>query len=111
MAYVFGIGGVPIFEMLFVISLLLLAGLIFILLELRRLNSLIGKEKTDLKRFETDLQEFESDTGKKASAELDTYVKKALESGLSREQIEESLLKRGWAKDEIDEVINRISKS
>ena len=55
MAYVFGMEGVPIFEMLFLLSILLLAGLIFILLELRKLTALLGREKTDLTRFEADL--------------------------------------------------------
>ena len=67
MAYVFGIEGVPIFEMLFVLFILLVAGLIFILLELRKLTALIGSEKMDLSRFEADLAKFEGSSGKKSS--------------------------------------------
>ncbi|MBW2990289.1 hypothetical protein KY348_01145 [Candidatus Woesearchaeota archaeon] len=58
MAYVFGIEGVPIFEMLFLLSILLLAGLVFIFLELKKLNALFGREKSDLTRFEADLVRF-----------------------------------------------------
>ena len=58
MAYVFGIEGVPIFEMLCLLSILLLAGLVFIFLELKKLNALFGREKSDLTRFEADLVRF-----------------------------------------------------
>jgi hypothetical protein len=108
MAYVFGVEGVPIFEMLFVISVLLLAGLIFILLELRKLTSLIGKEKSDLQRFESDLAEFEQDAGKKSSAELVDYIQNAKAKGLSIEQIEASLTQRGWSKKEVDRILGNI---
>ena len=56
MAYVFGIEGVPIFELLFVICVLLLLGLVFVLLELRKLTALIGKEKADRGALRTTLQ-------------------------------------------------------
>ena len=110
MAYVFGMEGVPIFEMLFVLSVLLLAGLVFILLELRKLTALIGKEKTDLKRFEEDLAEFEEDNGKKSSGELLGYIKDSVAKGLSADQIENSLMQRGWPKKEIDRILDSINK-
>ncbi len=110
MAYVFGIEGVPIFEMLFVFSLLLLLGLIFVLLELRKLTALIGKEKSDLERFEKDLAEFESDTGKKSTNELVNYIQDSIDKGLMPDQIEASLVKRGWPKKEIDNVLERLEK-
>ena len=55
MAYVFGIEGVPVFEMLFIIIVLMLASLIFMLLEIRKLRKLIAKETVDITRFENDL--------------------------------------------------------
>jgi hypothetical protein len=110
MAYVFGIGGVPVFEMLFIFSLLLLIGLVFILLELKRLSNLIGKEKSDLQRFESDLQKFEGDTGKKSSDELVDYVKTAIDKGLTYSQVEASLIQRGWPKKEVDSVLNKLGK-
>jgi len=108
MAYVFGIEGVPIFELLFVICVLLLLGLVFVLLELRKLTALIGKEKADLRRFEDDLAEFEKDTGKKSTDELVEYVKSAKAKGLSADQIESSLMQRGWPKKEIDNVLKSL---
>lgn len=110
MAYVFGMEGVPIFEMLFVISFLLLVGLFFILMELRRLTALIGKEKTDLMRFEKDLQEFEKDTGKKSTDKLVDYVKASVAKGLSNVEIETSLVKRGWPKQEVDDILNKLEQ-
>ena len=110
MAYVFGMEGVPIFEMLFVISLLLLMGLVFILVELRRLSALIGKEKTDLMRFEEDLNVFEKDTGKKSTDKLVYYVKTSIAKGMSHDQIEASLVKRGWPKEELDSILDKIEK-
>ena len=110
MAFVFGIEGVPIFEMLFVISLLLLIGLIFILLELRRMGSLITKEKSDLQRFEQDLKTFEGHTGKKSTDKLVDYVKSAVAKGLSHDQIENSLMLRGWPKEEIDKILTELGK-
>jgi hypothetical protein len=110
MAFVFGIEGVPIFELLFVISLLLLAGLVFILLELRKLTALIGKENVDLKRFEDDLSEFEKDTGKKSTGQLIDYIQDAMDKGLSKDQIEVSLIQRGWPKKEIDRILDQLAK-
>ena len=110
MAFVFGIEGVPIFEMLFVISLLLLIGLIFILLELRRMGALITKEKSDLKRFEEDLKTFENDSGKKSTNKLVDYVKSAIAKGLTHDKIEESLMLRGWPKEEIDKILAELGK-
>jgi hypothetical protein len=109
MAYVFGIEGVPVFEMLLVLCALLLAGLIFILLELRKLTSLIGAEKDDLKRFEDDLKEFESNSGKKSTVELVQYIKDAVAKGISRAQIEVSLIQRGWPKKEVDTILDQVS--
>ena len=110
MAYVFGIEGVPIFEMLLVLCVLLLLGLIFVLLELRKLTSLIGKEKDDLKRFEDDLKEFESNSGKRSTTELVQYIKEAVAKGMSRAQIEVSLIQRGWPKKEVDTVLDEVGK-
>lgn len=54
MVLVFGID-VPLFEFLLVFMILLTAGLVFILIELRRLNEYLRIERSDLKRLEKDL--------------------------------------------------------
>ena len=59
--YVFGMTGVPIYEMLLIITLLNMVGLVFILLEVRKLKMLISAETGDLGRFERDIGEFERD--------------------------------------------------
>lgn len=110
MAYVFGIEGVPVFEMLVVVSFLLLIGLIFILIELRKMNLLIRKGKEGLRRFERDISEFESDTAKSVGNTLTDYVHNAIARGMSHAQIEASLTKRGWSKQEIDDAFKSAGK-
>ncbi len=108
---VFGIDGVPVFEMLFVVLVLLLMGLIVILLEIRKLRKLIKEEKTDVKRFEADLSEFEVAEGKKPTGKLVSYVQAAISKGVTEEQVESSLLKSGWDKEQIDAVFESLKRS
>jgi hypothetical protein len=108
MAYVFGIDNVPVFEILFVLIILLLLGLVVILLELRKLGSLIKREKVELQKFEMDLEQFEKDQGKKPSAQLITYVDNAISKGMSESAIEESLAQAGWTKKEIDDIFEKL---
>jgi len=111
MAYVFGIEGVPIFEFLAVISILLIVGLIVVLIELKKLSSLISEEKTDIARFEIDLEKFERGTsGKKSSNKLLDYVQNAMRSGLNPKQIETSFIQRGWPKQEVDNVLKQLTR-
>jgi len=124
MAYVFGIEGVPIFELLSVLSLLLLAGLIFVLLEVRRLRGLIGKEKSDLGIFESDLKEFEEDEKQidsmskqqpnkllnNSEASVVEYVRAAIRKGVPILQIEHAFLEKGWTKERIDKIILQAQK-
>ncbi len=111
MAYVFGMEGVPVFEMLFILMLLMLVGLIFVLLEIRKLVRLIAKEKTDISRFEEDLSKFEHGPGKNPSPELVNYVKSARDSGISQGQIEDSLSSKGWEPKHITKLFDKIDKN
>ncbi len=111
MAYVFGMEGVPVFEMLFILMLLMLVGLIFVLLEIRKLVNLIAKEKTDISRFEEDLSKFEHGGGKNPSTELVNYVKSARESGISDDQIQNSLSSKGWETKHISNLFDKINKN
>jgi hypothetical protein len=108
MVYVFGIEGVPVFEMLFVISLLMLVGLILVLLEIRKLVRLISEEGTDLKRFEADLAKFEVDEAAKPPSQLVNYVRDAQTRGLGKDQIQKSLSAAGWREKQIDHIMDRL---
>ena len=110
MAYVFGIEGIPVFEMLLIILALLLMGLIFILLELRKLTKLLGEEKVDLRRFELDLADFEKDQGKKPTSQLVSYIEEAISKGMGEPQIEALLMKRGWSKKQVDSIFESLKR-
>jgi len=110
MAYVFGMEGVPIFEMLFVLIILMLVGLIFVLIEIRKLVSLIAEEKVDIKRFEMDLAQFERDEGKAPPDALVDYVKNAKDRGLSQDQIKKSLSGAGWNQKDVDNIFGKMKK-
>jgi hypothetical protein len=114
MAYVFGIEGVPVFEMLFIMMGLLLLGLIlsfigllFVLMELRKLTKLISQETLDLMRFERDLQTFEKGQGTTMDGVVER-VRKALASGISRPKIEFSLYRSGWSKEDVEALFEKV---
>jgi hypothetical protein len=108
MALVFGIEGIPIFETLFVLMILLIVGLVIVFFELKKLASLIRKENVELKRFELDLAEFEKDQGKKPSASLITYVDEAIKKGMNEAAVEQQLSSAGWTKKEIDDIFEQL---
>jgi hypothetical protein len=108
MVYVFGVEGVPVFEMLFILMVLMLFGLIFILLEIRKLRKLISEEDVDIKRFEADLAKFEVDEDSKPPAALVNYVRDAEGKGISRDQIQKSLSAAGWRDKHIDSILGKL---
>lgn len=109
MAYVFGIEGVPLFEMLFVIMILMLFGLIFVLLELRKLTKLLREEQSDIQRFEKDLTELEQYEGQSSvSKETRDYVKVCLDKGIALDKIRESFLKSGWPEKKVDDLFKKL---
>ncbi|MFP4112187.1 MAG: hypothetical protein ACLFPQ_06100 [Candidatus Woesearchaeota archaeon] len=137
MAYVFGIEGVPIFEILFVIIMLLFIGLIFVLLEVKKLKLLLTEESEDIQRFESDLGQFEKDevdieksmergsshsskssgsshssskSDDKPAYEIVNWVKSAKAKGKTDDQIMSSLTSAGWNKEEIQKAIDSFKK-
>lgn len=60
MVLVFGLD-VPLFEFMLVFMILLTAGIIFVLLELKRLNEYLIIERSDLRRLERDLHILEQE--------------------------------------------------
>jgi hypothetical protein len=111
MVYVFGMNDVPLFEMMFIIMALMLMGLIFLLLEIRKLTLLITQEKQEIKRFEGDLMQFEDEQGnKKPSAELLSYIKDARLRGIDEVAIQASLVKSGWDYRDAQNILESLHK-
>jgi len=106
---VFGMEGVPIFEMLFILMVLMLGGLVFILLEIRKLVALVAEEQVDIQRFEGDLAQFERAEGKKPPNDLVDYVKNARYKGVSEQQIQKSLNTVGWNHKEISGIMQKVN--
>lgn len=107
MVYVFGMEGVPIFEMLFVLIILMIIGLVVLILDIKKLLGLIIQEKTDIKRFEEDLGDFESN--KKPTPKLINTVKNAHSMGISHTQIHNTLKSRGWDDRSAQDIIKRAN--
>jgi len=107
-AYVFGID-IPINELLLIVLVMVLIGLIFILLELRKLTRLIVKETTDIDRFELDLAKFEHFQGQKPSEDMIAHIQEAKAKGYSDTEIQNSLSRVGWNKQSIDQLYKRLS--
>lgn len=117
MVYVFGIEGVPLFEMLFMFMLLMLFGLVLVIFELKRLVKIISEEKEDIGRFETDIAQFEKDErmlsqmenyavknlGKKSSGnEVTKFIMNSRRKGIPDAEIKKMLIKAGWKEDKIN---------
>ena len=82
MVLVFGLD-IPLFEFMLVFMILLTAGIIFVLLELRRLNEYLLIERSDLRRLERDLGVLEREEQRLDAEEsrLDVAPKKASKRG------------------------------
>ena len=106
MVYVFGMN-IPLLEILVVFLVLLGIGLVLIILELKKLRQLITEERSDIAQFEADLSRFEKDERKagEKSDDLDLYIKQALAKGISKAQIEDVLIKRGWDKEKVEQYL------
>ncbi len=105
MALIFGGIDFPVFELLFIVSILLIVGfvaliiaVIYMLKELRLLKALIQEEKVDLQKFEADLKELEALKGKTETKEDATkkYIREWLQKGVPWDHIKKTLLSRGW---------------
>jgi hypothetical protein len=110
MVWVFGLFDIPLAELMFVFFLLLTAGLVFILFELRRLRALLSEETSDISRFEADLKRLEADEGKTNSSKLQDYVRAAIARGMSEQQVEQTLVGRGWKKEVVDQMFESLQK-
>jgi hypothetical protein len=107
--YIFGIEGVPLFEMLLIVSLLLLIGLILVLQEIRKLRKLLSEEGMDIRRFEADLARFERDEQRTSNAVV-AHVQSGMAGGIPPHKIQQSLIRRGWSKEQVKDIFNKLSK-
>jgi ABC-type bacteriocin/lantibiotic exporter with double-glycine peptidase domain len=116
MTMVFGGIDLPIFEILFVVSVLLLAGLFvmilgifYVLNELRELKKIMKKEEDNIKEFKRGIEEFKKTDEKKDSTDdLKKYIKDNLSKGLKWEDIKKSLLSSGWQEKDIETIYSSI---
>jgi len=114
MTYIFGGIDLPVFEILFIVSIVLMVGLammifgiFYILKELKTLQGLLREEETDIKEFDSDISALEQLEGKKAKEKVRQYIRSSTAKGMSWDDIRKELLKRGWKNDVIDSLHNR----
>jgi len=107
--FVFGVD-MPLPELMFIFTMLLVLGLLVTLIEVRKLRKLILTEKADIYRFEEDLNELNPKEIEKHSKTLDGFVKTSLDKGLTQIDIEHILTKKGWPKAMVDESFYRLKK-
>jgi hypothetical protein len=101
---VFGGLDLPIFEILFVVSVLLLAGLFVMILgifymlnELRGFIKIIKREEEQIKQFEKDISELKKfKANDRNENNLGDYIKDNMGKGYTWEQLKIYLLKQGW---------------
>ena len=111
-------GGIdfPVFEMLFVISVLLIVGLTFVLFgiwyilkEIRALNALLLRERSDIVKFESDLTELEKlESGKNDAEAITQYIKRSLGAGQKWEHIKYTLVKSGIEPGKADKLYKKL---
>jgi len=115
--YIFGGVDFPVFEFLFIISIVLLIGLIIMIIailstlkELKTLKSLLIEEETDIKEFEADIEKLKKFDGKENedTDKVKKYIKDAMDKGFSSEQIKKSLIAQGWVESKVDDIIKDI---
>lgn len=117
MVYVFGGLDIPLFEILLLLSIMLLAGLIIIIIsivnvikEIKQLKSLLKEEEIDIHRFEKDISIFErkSRHTTQSNDAIKNHIKSNLQKGYTWEQIKQSLVKGGWNSKKLDEIYVEI---
>ena len=101
MVFVFGGLDIPVFEILFVVSVLMIVGLTIIILgvyyilkEVQAMRGLIQHEEKDIQEFDVDIQKLEKSDSKKD--EIAQYIKACQDRGYSMPEIRKTLLKNGW---------------
>ena len=118
MVYVFGGIDFPVFELLLVVSVVMLAGVFIVIIgifsivhELRKLKALLSEEEEDLKEFERDLGQLEEFEGKPDdSQEIQNYINTNIINGFKWDTIRRSLISQGYNKNKLDRIYERMNK-
>lgn len=116
MTVVFGGIDLPIFEMLFIVSVLLLAGLFVMILgifymlkEFRELKSILKKEEDNINKFEKDITNLEAFKGKEdKDSDLRNYIKEYTGKGYSWETLKQHMISQGIEGKKLDEIYKSI---
>ena len=113
MPIVFGNLDMPIFEILFVVSILLVVGLViavmsifYILRELRTFKQLLAEEQKDVEELDKDIRELDklsSKTSPQAKNKVQQYIKSCLDKGYAWPAVRKSLMDKGWKADKLDQ--------
>jgi hypothetical protein len=121
MTLIFGGIDFPVFEMLFVVSFLLIIGLAitifaiyYLIKELKLLKQLLSQEDTELGEFKSDLSQMNelknSRDDRDANREVMDFVRANLNRGSSWEMIKSSLIAKGWPESELEKIYRKISR-
>jgi predicted Holliday junction resolvase-like endonuclease len=118
MVYIFGGIDFPVFELLLVVSMVMLVGLVIIVIgilsvvrELRTLKKLLSEEETDIKEFEKDIGELEQFEGKtNDSKEVEDYINKNIIKGFNWDAIRKSLVGQGYSNEKLDRIYQKMKK-
>jgi hypothetical protein len=111
MVYMFGSVDIPLFEILFISTVmvsiglvLVIVGIIYMLRELKALKGLLKEEETDLQEFEKDIALLDQLENKEGKADIKKYIKAALDKGTKWEQIRPILMDHGWDEDTLEKI-------
>jgi hypothetical protein len=121
MTLIFGGIDFPVFEMLFVVSFLLIIGLsitifaiYYLIKELKLLKQLLTEEDTELSEFKSDLSQLsefkDSRDDRDASREVIEFVRDNLNKGSSWEIIKKSLMAKGWPESELEKIYKKACR-
>ncbi|MHA1170074.1 MAG: hypothetical protein ACTSRU_19770 [Candidatus Hodarchaeales archaeon] len=119
MTFIFGGIDLPEYELILIISVMLLVGLVFtmivlfyVLRELKHLKKLLKEEEIDIDEFERDIAELEQYEGKKIkdgnNQDIKKYIKNAMDNGFKWEQIKKQLQGQGWDDKDLENIRKEI---
>ena len=107
--YVFGIN-MPLPEIFFVLTILITVAVVLMWIQFMKLRKLILIQKTEIKRFEEDIEKIKPGKVKSYVKELEAYIRKEMEKGFSKKDIEDMALIKGWPSDIVKKAFESIEK-